>query len=183
MAKFGNDTTLSRSKNQAWDTWGALCQFTSWERAANALGITRAALINARKKPIRRTMRLAMNAILAERDGSIRVYGPAVGWQLRGFREHKGASQLDHWSPWIDCRQDEYEKIKKTGRYYEYVAEAREVYATPNLIQATWRCDRCDGDGCVVATQPSTEAVVACVKCHGSGAMVVGEAFVAGEKK
>ncbi|WP_036114495.1 MULTISPECIES: hypothetical protein [Luteibacter] len=76
MAKKNNAKSLAPSANAEWDVWGALCGFTSWAAAASALGITTQAIITARKKPVRRTMRLAMDAVLSARarisDGVIR---------------------------------------------------------------------------------------------------------------
>lgn len=64
MAKKNNAKALAPSANTEWDYWGALCGFTSWATAAAALGITTQAIITARKKPVRKTMRLAMDAVL-----------------------------------------------------------------------------------------------------------------------
>lgn len=91
MAKRGNDMTLAASPNPEWDVWGAACGFTSWAAAAEAVGITTQAIITARKKPIRKTMRLAMDAVLASRahltDEAIR------GWIER--HDHGSMSLTD----------------------------------------------------------------------------------------
>lgn len=71
MAKKNGDTKLAPSVGSGWDAWGASCGFTSWEAAANALGITRAQMITNRKKDPRKTIRLAMDAVLANRSGLI----------------------------------------------------------------------------------------------------------------
>lgn len=65
MAKKGNDTTLAPSAGEGWDAWGAACGFTSWAKAAEAIGITVSRLVTIRKKAPRKTIRLAMDAVLA----------------------------------------------------------------------------------------------------------------------
>ena len=67
MAKLNNDLKLAPSAGEGWDAWGAACGFTSWKHAAGELGITVAHIINLRKKTPRKTMRLAMDAVLAQR--------------------------------------------------------------------------------------------------------------------
>lgn len=65
MAKKGNDATLAPSAGEGWDAWGAACGFTSWAQAADAIGITVAHLVTVRKNAPRKTIRLAMDAVLA----------------------------------------------------------------------------------------------------------------------
>jgi hypothetical protein len=67
MAKLNNDKTLAKSTGEGWDAWGASCGFTSWRQAADAIGITVAQIITIRKKAPRKTIRLAMDAVLLQR--------------------------------------------------------------------------------------------------------------------
>jgi len=67
MPKKNNDTTLAPSAGDGWDAWGAACGFSSWAKAADAIGITTAQMITIRRKAPRKTIRLAMDAILAAR--------------------------------------------------------------------------------------------------------------------
>lgn len=65
MAKLNNDRTLAPSAGEGWDAWGAACGFTSWAKAAEAIGISVAQMVTIRKKTPRKTIRLAMDAVLA----------------------------------------------------------------------------------------------------------------------
>ncbi|MGS1128483.1 hypothetical protein ACVCL3_15920 [Rhodanobacter sp. UC4437_H4] len=67
MAKPNNDKTLAKSVGEGWDAWGAACGFTSWAKAAEAIGITVAQMVTIRKKEPRKTIRLAMDAVLSQR--------------------------------------------------------------------------------------------------------------------
>jgi hypothetical protein len=67
MAKKNNNAALAPSAGEGWDAWGAACGFTSWAKAAEAIGIGAAQMVTIRKKSPRRTIRLAMDAVLAAR--------------------------------------------------------------------------------------------------------------------
>lgn len=67
MAKRNNDRALAKSAGEGWDAWGAACGFTSWRQAAEAIGITVAQIITIRKRAPRKTIRLAMDAVLFQR--------------------------------------------------------------------------------------------------------------------
>lgn len=67
MAKRNNERALAKSAGEGWDAWGAACGFTSWRQAAEAIGITVAQIITIRKKAPRKTIRLAMDAVLFQR--------------------------------------------------------------------------------------------------------------------
>ena len=71
MAKKANDMALAPSAGEGWDAWGAACGFTSWAKAAEAIGITVAQMVTIRKKVPRKTIRLAMDAVLAAQPRAV----------------------------------------------------------------------------------------------------------------
>lgn len=81
MAKKNNSTALAPSAGEGWDAWGAACGFTSWAKAAEAIGIGAAQMVAIRKKAPRRTIRLAMDAVLTARLTSRTAAEPAQAAQ------------------------------------------------------------------------------------------------------
>ena len=70
--------------------------------------------------------------LLNELAAALAASGEAVVWQLRVLHTHKGRPEKDHWSNWIDISQEQYERAKKSGKWYEYsVIELRPLYAAP----------------------------------------------------
>lgn len=99
MAKKNNDPTLAKSAGQGWDQWGAACGFTSWAQAAEAIGITVAQMVTIRKKAPRKTIRLAMDAVLAQKWHHPVETTAAFDWHDEYFRERRlriGPCPEDH---------------------------------------------------------------------------------------
>jgi len=94
---------LAPSIGEGWDAWGAACKFKSWTEAAEAIGITKAQLVTNRKKAPRKTIRLAMDAVLAQRmwaDGFPYVMlpqrpEPALG-KVDGANAYSGVQMIGY---------------------------------------------------------------------------------------
>jgi len=138
VAKRGNVTTLAPSEGPGWDAWGAACGFTSWEAAGEALGIGRAHIVNVRKKAPRKTMRLAMDAVLAAMQP--RDHDPSY-WRdrfnameictvstLRALERH-GITEVDDPGEAIDVLAERYGNI--VAGYQEWVEKNWNRRRTP----------------------------------------------------